>query len=126
MHHKRGRPKNARAGCLMCKPWKMNGAKDAMKKVDRDWRPTEDKPVKAKSKFVRPRPYGIKVTWVTSRFLLEHGLETASTTHRFQWYQTRHGRENALRHLERENATSPIYAGRTCERVSRRPLMQIF
>lgn len=27
MNHKRGRPKNRRAGCLMCKPHKMNGAK---------------------------------------------------------------------------------------------------
>lgn len=27
VNHKRGRPKNARAGCLLCKPWKMNGAK---------------------------------------------------------------------------------------------------
>ena len=27
MNHKRGRPKNRRAGCLMCKPWKMNGGK---------------------------------------------------------------------------------------------------
>lgn len=25
MHHKRGKRKNARAGCLMCKPNKMNG-----------------------------------------------------------------------------------------------------
>ncbi|MHC4507742.1 MAG: hypothetical protein ACYTAO_02135 [Planctomycetota bacterium] len=25
MHHKRRRPKNRRAGCLMCKPWKVNG-----------------------------------------------------------------------------------------------------
>jgi len=25
MNHKRGKPKNARAGCLMCKPNKMNG-----------------------------------------------------------------------------------------------------
>lgn len=25
MNHKRGRQKNARAGCLMCKPNKMNG-----------------------------------------------------------------------------------------------------
>lgn len=25
MHHKRKRAKNQRAGCLMCKPWKMNG-----------------------------------------------------------------------------------------------------
>ena len=24
-HHKRGRPKNRRSGCLMCKPWKVNG-----------------------------------------------------------------------------------------------------
>ena len=26
MNHKRGKPKNARAGCLMCKPHKANGA----------------------------------------------------------------------------------------------------
>lgn len=26
-HHKRGRAKNRRAGCLLCKPWKANGAK---------------------------------------------------------------------------------------------------
>ena len=25
MNHKRKRPKNSRAGCLMCKPWKING-----------------------------------------------------------------------------------------------------
>jgi hypothetical protein len=24
-HHKRKRRKNRRAGCLMCKPWKVNG-----------------------------------------------------------------------------------------------------
>jgi|HubBroStandDraft_4_1064222.scaffolds.fasta_scaffold48987_2 hypothetical protein len=28
MNHKRKRPKNARAGCLLCKPHKANGAKD--------------------------------------------------------------------------------------------------
>lgn len=27
MHHKRGRPKNRRAGCLFCKPQKANGQK---------------------------------------------------------------------------------------------------
>ena len=25
MHHKRGKPKKARAGCLLCKPHKLNG-----------------------------------------------------------------------------------------------------
>ena len=29
MNHKRGRPKNRRAGCLMCKANKMNGWKNA-------------------------------------------------------------------------------------------------
>ena len=24
-HHKRYRPKNRRSGCLLCKPWKVNG-----------------------------------------------------------------------------------------------------
>jgi hypothetical protein len=28
MNHKRRRSKNARAGCLLCKPHKANGAKD--------------------------------------------------------------------------------------------------
>lgn len=28
MHHKRGRSKNQRAGCLMCKPNKMSGMKN--------------------------------------------------------------------------------------------------
>lgn len=27
-HFKRKRPKNRRSGCLFCKPWKSNGAKD--------------------------------------------------------------------------------------------------
>lgn len=26
MHHKRGRPKSTRSGCLMCKPYKRQGA----------------------------------------------------------------------------------------------------
>jgi len=26
-HYKRRKRKNARGGCLMCKPWKVNGAK---------------------------------------------------------------------------------------------------
>lgn len=25
MHHKRGKARNARAGCKLCKPWKVNG-----------------------------------------------------------------------------------------------------
>lgn len=29
MHHKRGRPKNQRAGCLLCKPHKRNGVSEA-------------------------------------------------------------------------------------------------
>jgi hypothetical protein len=27
-NHKRKKPKNARAGCLMCKPWKVNGTSE--------------------------------------------------------------------------------------------------
>ncbi len=27
MHHKRHRPRNQRAGCKLCKPWKMNGVR---------------------------------------------------------------------------------------------------
>jgi hypothetical protein len=30
MNHKRGKRKNARAGCLMCKPNKMNGWKQGI------------------------------------------------------------------------------------------------
>lgn len=31
MNHKRKRPKNRRAGCLLCKPHKANGAKGSAK-----------------------------------------------------------------------------------------------
>lgn len=27
MNHKRGRARNRRAGCKLCKPWKMNGVR---------------------------------------------------------------------------------------------------
>lgn len=27
-HHKRGKPKSSRSGCLMCKPWKDQAFKD--------------------------------------------------------------------------------------------------
>jgi len=30
MHHKRGRPKDRRAGCLLCKPHKANRAKGTL------------------------------------------------------------------------------------------------
>jgi hypothetical protein len=33
MHHKRKRPKSARAGCLMCKPHKANGCCPAHKNM---------------------------------------------------------------------------------------------
>ncbi len=29
MHHKRGRARSRRAGCKLCKPWKMNGVRTA-------------------------------------------------------------------------------------------------
>ena len=35
MNHKRGRPKNRRAGCLMCKNWKINGAGKNSKEYER-------------------------------------------------------------------------------------------
>ena len=38
MNHKRGRPKNARAGCLMCKPGKANSAKSKDKTPPRERR----------------------------------------------------------------------------------------
>jgi len=48
MNHKRGRPKNRRAGCLMCKFWKMNGwgSKDAEKNSDARRRDGADRQVK--------------------------------------------------------------------------------
>jgi hypothetical protein len=39
VNHKRGRPKNRRAGCLFCKPHKANGAKN--RELPRDVRRTE-------------------------------------------------------------------------------------
>ncbi len=28
MHHKRGRARRSRAGCKLCKPWKINGVRN--------------------------------------------------------------------------------------------------
>lgn len=42
VHHKRGRPKNARAGCLLCKPWKANGAKATTLLSEQEKRAAED------------------------------------------------------------------------------------
>ena len=36
MNHKRRRPKNRRAGCLMCKHWKVNGSKRSERRPHRD------------------------------------------------------------------------------------------
>lgn len=38
MNHKRGRPKNRRAGCLFCKPHKANGAKHIARPSERRFR----------------------------------------------------------------------------------------
>ena len=37
-NHKRRRPKNARAGCLLCKPWKANGSKRSERQLFRDYK----------------------------------------------------------------------------------------
>lgn len=43
MHHKRKRPKARRAGCLLCKPYKLNTNKTAERmKARRAWRRLED------------------------------------------------------------------------------------
>jgi hypothetical protein len=42
MHHKRKRPKQRRAGCLLCKPNKLNAAKTAERMRQRaEWRRLE-------------------------------------------------------------------------------------
>lgn len=39
MHHKKGRPKNRRAGCLLCKPHKANGVKGTRAaRTRQEWR----------------------------------------------------------------------------------------
>jgi hypothetical protein len=35
MHHKRRRRRNLRAGCKMCKPWKINGVNKWAKELGR-------------------------------------------------------------------------------------------
>lgn len=45
MNHKRRRPKNRRAGCLMCKYWKINGAKRGS-----DWITRQEKRANAKER----------------------------------------------------------------------------
>jgi hypothetical protein len=38
MNHKRKRPKNARSGCLMCKPWKVNHFGKDRKEAGGNWK----------------------------------------------------------------------------------------
>jgi hypothetical protein len=33
-NHKRGRPKNRRSDCLLCKPWKVNGVPTESKEAE--------------------------------------------------------------------------------------------
>lgn len=42
-HHKRRRPKNRRAGCLMCKPWKANHARRRYRQRVSVYRQMEDR-----------------------------------------------------------------------------------
>ena len=35
MHHKRKRARNARAGCKLCKPWKVNGVRTASREGEK-------------------------------------------------------------------------------------------
>ena len=37
-HHKRRKPKNARSGCLLCKPWKANGSKRSVRQQFSDYK----------------------------------------------------------------------------------------
>jgi len=52
-HNKHGRPKNSRAGCLMCKPWKMNGistnSKEGESFSDRKRRPSASEEIRNRS-----------------------------------------------------------------------------
>ena len=43
MHHKRRKPKNARAGCLLCKPHKANGVGEIKKTVQERRQPPIEK-----------------------------------------------------------------------------------
>lgn len=45
MHHKRKRPKNRRAGCLMCKHWKVCGAKTKYQLRPSERRKIQDAPL---------------------------------------------------------------------------------
>lgn len=53
-HHKRRKAKNARAGCLLCRPWKANGAPP-----DSRFRPSELRRLGGKVRRVTKRvdPY---------------------------------------------------------------------
>ena len=50
MNHKRGRPRNRRAGCKLCKPWKANGVRtesaDGERRSDHVRRRAADEEVK--------------------------------------------------------------------------------
>ena len=68
MHHKRKRPKNSRAGCLMCKHWKVNGAP-----ADTQLKPSENRQIQDDE----PRPRRQRADrrrWCRGKVGVEHEL----------------------------------------------------
>lgn len=54
MHFKRGRPKNRRAGCLLCKPHKANGAKDKLQPGVKRQLQDDSRGAKKEGRYVAP------------------------------------------------------------------------
>ena len=115
MHHKRGRVKSSRAGCLMCKPHKHQGAKDTFANQTRQ----EQGAIVAE----RPERTPSSAQYKPSKF----SLETRRTTnfagpywkaqqewHVYRWYATERARDEALRALSRKPTLRYSQAVRQC------------
>jgi len=72
-HHKRGRPKNRRAGCLMCKPHKANGSKGTRAaRTNQDRRSDQPRPPdrprpRSQSHYRGRKPFTIEARWESTR-----------------------------------------------------------
>ena len=74
MHHKRKRSRNSRAGCKMCKPWKVSGAP-----TDMLLKPSENRLVQPDEGRPGPRHKASRMRWCRGKEGIEHELVCMTT-----------------------------------------------
>lgn len=102
MHHKRRHPKNRRAGCLMCKPWKMNGmGRSAETMQERRAREAEARQHDTPARHGRgKRTFLLEYRPVEGTFMFRHWGGHWRT---YKRYRSERDRDNALAGLQKSD-----------------------